>query len=84
MQQPDAPAAEVILDIGGWISGPARTVKRREIARDLRDGREGVVMATPDELGTRRLYWLRPFGGGREWDVPKQFVLILGELPEGQ
>ncbi|MTE19737.1 hypothetical protein F0L17_11495 [Streptomyces sp. TRM43335] len=45
---------------------PAPTVGA--VARDLRDGRVGEVM---DVLPGR--IWLRPLGGGREWDAePRQ------------
>lgn len=35
-------------------------------------------MAEPG--GTSRgMFWLRPVGGGREWEVPKQFVQLIRE-----
>ena len=56
--------------------GPApSTPKPRRIARDLRTQREGVVMAAPSAHSRR--YWLRPRGGGIEWEVPKEFVQLL-------
>ncbi len=57
--------------------------KSRQLARDVRNGREGEVMATPDPPG-RRNYWLRPIGGGREWEVPKQYVQLLDTTPHPQ
>lgn len=53
--------------------------RQRDLARDIRDGKEGEVMATPDEWqkGARGKYWLRPVGGGEEWPVPRQFVQII-------
>lgn len=39
-------------------------------------------MARPDEFGSRNLYWLRPRGGGREWEVPPEFVQMLGTEAE--
>lgn len=51
----------------------------RQLARDIRDGREGVVMATPDQWGTHGNYWLRPVTGGTEWEVPKKHVQLLGD-----
>lgn len=53
--------------------------RRRQLARDIRDGREGVVMAEPDQWGARGNYWLRPIGGGTEWEVPKSHVRLLGD-----
>jgi hypothetical protein len=50
--------------------------RQRDLARDLRDGKEGEVMATPEQTGLSQ-YWLRPVGGGYEWQVPRQFVQII-------
>jgi hypothetical protein len=55
--------------------GPAPSTPHRQLARDIRSDRIGEVMAKP--AGIVRQYWLRPVGGGREWDVPKQFVQLL-------
>lgn len=55
--------------------------KPRQLARDIRSSREGVVMAEPGNAS--RNYWLRPVGGGREWEVPRQYVQLLGSMPEG-
>lgn len=59
--------------------------KPRQLARDIRSGREGVVMATPEERGSgsRGQFWLRPVTGGTEWSVPREYVQLLGALPEG-
>lgn len=57
--------------------------KPRQLARDVRTDREGVVMADPTEWwkGARGRFWLRPVDGGTEWDVPKQYVQLLGDAP---
>ena len=72
-----AATPEIVLDTGGWISGPALNVKHRQLARDIRSDRVGVLMAGPDEWGAKGQYWLRPVGGGIEWDVPREFVQLL-------
>lgn len=58
--------------------------KPRQLARDIRSDREGIIMACPDdrESGSRGRYWLRPVSGGREWEVPPQYVQLLGSVPE--
>lgn len=56
--------------------------KPRQLARDIRSGHEGEVMAEPSSGG--RNFWLRPVGGGREWEVPKQYVQLLAPAPEPQ
>lgn len=48
----------------------------RDLARDIRDGKEGEVMATPEQTGINT-FWLRPVGGGYEWQVPRRFVEIV-------
>lgn len=60
--------------------------KPPQLARDVRTDREGVVMARPDEWwkGSHGRYWLRPVAGGTEWEVPKQFVQLLGDNPDRQ
>lgn len=50
--------------------------KPRDLARDTRDGKEGEVMATPDQIGYNQ-YWLRPVGGGYEYPVPREYVQII-------
>lgn len=55
--------------------------RQRQLARDIRSGREGEVMAEPKPPG-RRNYWLRPVGGGTEWEVPREFVQLLNREPE--
>lgn len=74
--QTEAPAGQVILDAGGWISGPALKVQPRRLARDIRDDRVGEIM---DQRQTSQgsIYDLRPVGGGREWEVPREFVQLL-------
>lgn len=74
-QQPEPPTTEIVLDTGGWLSGPMLHVQHRPLARDIRSDRVGEVMAKPE--GVTRMFWLRPVGGGIEWDVPKQFVQML-------
>lgn len=49
---------------------------QRDLARDLRDGKEGEVMATPDQVGFKT-FWLRPVGGGFEWQVPREYIEII-------
>lgn len=51
-------------------------MRERDLARDIRDGKEGEVMAEPNPPG-RRNYWLRPVGGGTEWEVPREFIEII-------
>lgn len=70
---------EIVLDAGGWISGPALDVPHRQLALDLRSHRVGVIMCAPDEWykGARGRFWLRPVNGGLEWDAPKQFVKLI-------
>lgn len=75
--QTEAPTPEVVLDSGSWISGPSLDVPHRRLARDVRTNRVGVIMATPDELGTQRQFWLRPVGGGIEWTAPREYVQLL-------
>ena len=55
--------------------------KQRDLARDIRDSREGEVMATPDQVGLSQ-FWLRPVGGGYEWPVPRQYLQII-DRPAG-
>lgn len=50
--------------------------RQRDLARDIRSDTIGEVMATPDQAGIST-YWLRPIGGGFEWQVPRQFVQII-------
>ena len=50
--------------------------RQRDLARDIRSDTIGEVMATPDQAGINT-YWLRPIGGGFEWQVPRQFVQII-------
>lgn len=57
------------------VDRPGRELAR-DLARDTRDGKQGEVMAEPGESG-RDLFWLRPEGGGREWDVPREHVEII-------
>ena len=49
----------------------------RPLALDTATNRIGEVMETADTPGSRNLYWLRPIGGGREWDVEPQNVQLL-------
>lgn len=48
----------------------------RDLARDIRSDTIGEVMATPQQPGIST-YWLRPVGGGYEWQVPRQYVQII-------
>lgn len=50
--------------------------KPRDLARDTRDGKEGEVMAEPGQFG-HNCYWLRPIGGGYEYQVPQEYVEIV-------
>lgn len=51
----------------------------RQLARDIRSSAEGIIVGS-DLPGSRGHYWLQPIEGGKEWPVPKEFVLILGDL----
>lgn len=67
------------------IERPGRA-SARDLARDTRSGKEGEVMAKPGEGGPDR-FWLRPEGGGCEWDVPSKYVEIIRQhstAPAGQ
>lgn len=57
---------------------PAETAKNRDLARDIRTNKQGEVMAEPNPPG-RRNFWLRPVGGGIEWEVPPKFLQIIGD-----
>lgn len=59
--------------------GCSMPTKPRQLARDVRSGKEGEVMAEPLPPG-RRNYWLRPVGGGVEWEAPKQFVQLIDDM----
>lgn len=48
----------------------------RDLARDVRSDTVGEVMATPEQIGINT-FWLRPVGGGYEWQVPRRFVEIV-------
>ncbi|WP_212240270.1 hypothetical protein [Catenulispora pinistramenti] len=72
----------IVLDVGGWISGPAADVIAPQMARDIRDGREGVLMADPSDHHSCGMFWLRPVGGGREWDVPKRYLQMIDNSDE--
>lgn len=48
----------------------------RDLARDIRSDTVGEVMATPEQTGIST-FWLRPVGGGCEWQVPRQYVQII-------
>jgi hypothetical protein len=50
--------------------------KPRDLARDTRDGKVGEVMATPEQAGIKT-YWLRPVGGGVEYQVPREYIEII-------
>jgi hypothetical protein len=50
--------------------------KHRDLARDTRDGKVGEVMAEPGQA-SRHHYYLRPVGGGLEWDVRAEHVEII-------
>jgi hypothetical protein len=50
------------------------------MARDTELGQVGRVVA--HRPGGR--VWLRPLGGGREWDVPRERVEPVGEGDEGR
>lgn len=49
---------------------------RRELALDTSTGRKGEVMDRIDTSHGERIY-LRPPGGGREWEVPASQVTYL-------
>jgi len=49
--------------------------QHRLLARDVRTGRVGEVMADP--AAPTYVYYLRPVGGGREWEVPRESVELL-------
>ena len=53
--------------------------RRRHVARDTRTDKEGEVM---DETSDGALIYLRPAGGGTEWEVPREFVQLLDGEPE--
>lgn len=55
---------------------PAETAKPRDLALDIRTSRQGEVMAEPNPPG-RKNFWLRPVGGGTEWEVPREFIQII-------
>lgn len=48
--------------------------KQRDLARDTRNGKEGEVMDS-NQNGT--LLYLRPVGGGLEWEVETEHVEII-------
>ncbi|MEY9909759.1 hypothetical protein ABIA35_006002 [Catenulispora sp. MAP12-49] len=48
----------------------------RDLARDIRSDTIGEVMATPGQAGIST-FWLRPVGGGYEWQVPPRYVQII-------
>lgn len=55
--------------------------KQRELARQISNGRVGVVMdifTTPRSGGDVTQYALRPENGGVEWDVDGDDVELLG------
>jgi len=52
-------------------------VRVGQLVRDAHTEREGVVMAMPGTYGAR--FWLRPEGGGLEWEVLPEFVQTLGD-----
>lgn len=49
--------------------------KPRQLARDIQTGRVGEVMADP--AAPTYVYYLRPVGGGREWEAPRESVELL-------
>jgi hypothetical protein len=53
-----------------------RPERLRDLARDIRSDTIGEVMATPEQIGIST-FWLRPVGGGYEWQVPRQYVQIV-------
>lgn len=55
--------------------------RQRQLARDTRSNRVGDVMAEPSPASYGK-YWLRPPGGGCEWDVPRECVQLLDREPE--
>lgn len=55
--------------------------RRRQLARDKRTDRVGDVMAEPSDASYGK-YWLRPPGGGYEWDVPAEYIELLGDVPQ--
>lgn len=56
--------------------------KRRDLARDTRNDRVGEVMAEPGQA-SRKNYFLRPVGGGREYEVPREYVEIIERAEAG-
>jgi hypothetical protein len=55
----------------------AQAPERGTLARDTLSDRVGVVV---DRMGRR--VWLRPCGGGREWDVPIEEIEPLTDAAE--
>jgi len=48
----------------------------RKLALDTLTNREGVVMADPGVYSGN--YWLRPAGGGVEWEAKPEDVQLIG------
>lgn len=60
----DAARRRALADAsGGWIP------RRGDLVHDTAQDRSGVVVAVPEDTGSR-LYHLRPQGGGNEWAAP--------------
>lgn len=59
--------------------------KRRDLARDTRDGEDGEVYEVMAEPGhaSRNTYFLRPVGGGYEHQVPREYVEIIQRAEAG-
>jgi hypothetical protein len=51
-----------------------------QLARDTLTNREGIVMASPGVYSKN--YWLRPPGGGVEWEAKPANVQLLGAEPK--
>lgn len=77
METGTPPATEIVLDSGGWVSGPALDAPHRRLARDIRSDIIGEVMAEPGS--ERRNFWLRRPGGGTEWEVPRRYMQWLDD-----
>lgn len=74
-----ADATALPLRAGDAIPQPAIA---RQLAEDMRNGRYGEVMPDPFPAhllapNAARIVRLRPVGGGREWDVPAEFVRLV-------
>lgn len=80
VSQTEKPKAEIVLDSGGWISGPGLAARHRPLARDTRTKRVGEVMVKAGAISAN--FWLRPVGGGIEWEVPKQYIELLADDDE--